>query len=199
MAFDPFVTQWIKRLKDGDDAATELVWGEYFEKLVRLARRRLADASRREADEEDIALSAFQSFFAGVKEGRFPKLDDRNDLWKILVVITTRKTHAHRRRNTAQKRGGGEVRGDSVFQMVDKDSGFHQVEGSEPSPDLAAEVADECLRLLDDLGDEKLREVALCKLTGYTNEEIATKLGCTPRTIERKLELIRSKWKEFAP
>ena len=57
-----------------------------------------------------------------------------------------------------------------------------------------AELADECQRLLDSLGSAELAQVALWKMEGYANEEIAAKLGCVPRTVERKLRLIRSLW-----
>ena len=46
---------------------------------------------RRAADEEDVALSAFDSFCRGAEQGRFPQLDGRDDLWHLLVVITVRK------------------------------------------------------------------------------------------------------------
>lgn len=41
-------------------------------------------------------------------------------------------------------------------------------------------------------GDDQLRAVALWKREGYNNEEIAVKLGCVPRTVERKLRAMRS-------
>jgi DNA-directed RNA polymerase specialized sigma24 family protein len=67
--------------------------------------------------------------------------------------------------------------------------------GQEPSPEFAAQVAEECQRLLARLQDAELRAVAVWKMEGYTHEEIAAKLGCVPRTIDRKLATIRSIWK----
>ena len=90
-------------------AATERLWGRYFDRLARLARERLRAVPRTVADEEDIALSAFDSFFAGVERGRFPRLDDRDDLWGILVTIARRKAADHAERQSRQKRGGGRV------------------------------------------------------------------------------------------
>ena len=58
------------------------------------------------ADEEDAALDAFNSFLAGVVRGRFPQLNDRDDLWRLLVVLTVRKAIGQRRDLTRQKRGG---------------------------------------------------------------------------------------------
>jgi len=66
--------------------------------------------------------------------------------------------------------------------------------GDEPTPEFAAQVAEECQRLLGRLGDAELRSVALWKMEGYTNEEIAARLNCVPRTVQRKLGLIRTLW-----
>ena len=109
------VTQWVLRLADGDSAAAQAIWERYFENLVRLASRKLKGVPRREADEEDVVLSAMASFCRGAAAGRFPDLADRQDLWKLLVTITARKAVAQMKRHYAQKRGGGAVRGESVF------------------------------------------------------------------------------------
>jgi DNA-directed RNA polymerase specialized sigma24 family protein len=132
-----------------------------------------------------------------VAEGRFPQLNDRHDFWKVLATITSRKATAQRRREGRQKRGGGRVRGESAFIKpggLDQNAGIEGVLADEPTPAFAAQVADECRHLLDDLADESIRTIAVWKMEGYTNTEIADKLGCAPRTVERKLERIRAKW-----
>src|SRR5205085_531840 len=93
----------------GDAAAVQGLWERYFRRLVALARKKLADAPRRAADEEDVALSAFDSFCRNAERGLFPQLLDRDSLWRLLVVITARKS-AHLRRDEGRaKRGGGAV------------------------------------------------------------------------------------------
>ena len=191
------VTQWIGRLSDGDEAAVQVIWEQYFEKLVRLARRRMEKAPRRVADEEDVALSAMQSFCQGAKAGRFPRLHDRHDLWKLLVTITVRKVFAQMKRQKAAKRGGGAVRGESVFvrnDNPDEVNGLAQVLGEEPTPELACQVAETCGLMLSALEDDELRQVAMLKMEGYSNEDIAEELDCVVRTVERKLARIRQKW-----
>jgi hypothetical protein len=76
------ITHWIGALKQGDPAAAQRLWNVYFYRLVVLARARLRDVPRRAADEEDVALSAFDSFCRGAERGRFAQLDDRDDLWQ---------------------------------------------------------------------------------------------------------------------
>ena len=112
---DVQISVWIERLAAGDQRAPEVIWHQYFEKIQRFAKRRLRDMPRRSADEQDVALSAFNSFFQAAKEDKFPKLNDRDDLWKLLITITARKVSAQQRKHFAEKRGGGRVSGESVF------------------------------------------------------------------------------------
>jgi DNA-directed RNA polymerase specialized sigma24 family protein len=196
---DESVTQWIERLAGGDEDAAQRIWERYCEQLVHTARKKLGAASRRVSDEEDVALSAFDSFCRGISAGRFPRLDDRQDLWKMLLTITTRKATAQWRREHAQKRGGGAVRGESVFLKAgseEQDVDIDAVPGDDPAPDYAVLVAEECEHLLDALGDDALRKVALMKLEGYSNVEIKQELGCSIATVERKLTRIREKWEQ---
>jgi len=53
---------------------------------------------------------------------------------------------------------------------------------------------------LDFPGDVELRRVAVGKMEGHSNEEIAGQIGRSPTTVERKLRLIQSIWeKEITP
>lgn len=189
------ITRWIEQVKDGDAAAANDLWQRYYRRLVGLARKKLRQAPRRVADEEDVVLEAFDSFYRGAEKGRFPKLDDRDDLWQVLVMITARKAANQLKRQARQKRGGGQVGGESVFRQGDDESwGIDQVVGSEPTPEFAAHVTAQCRELIELLDDPTLRVVALSKLEGYTNEEIAAALDCKVRTVERKLQMIRRVW-----
>jgi DNA-directed RNA polymerase specialized sigma24 family protein len=190
MDWEGSVTCWIDQLKAGDQDAARPVWERYFSRLVTLARKRLQGTRRAAVDEEDVALSAFDSFCRAAEQGRFPKLEDRDDLWRLLVVITERKALDLARDQRRQKRGGGIVLGESGL------GGLAQLPAREPTPAFAALMAEQCQLLLDRLGDEGLRSLALLKMEGYTNEEIARKQGCALRTVERKLGLIRSIWEE---
>jgi RNA polymerase sigma factor (sigma-70 family) len=192
------VTHWIHRLQDEEPAAAQKLWERYYRRLVGLARKRLRTARRRVADEEDAVLAAFDSFFRGARQGRFPRLTDRDDLWRLLVVITARKAIDLRKRELRLKEGGGKVRGDSVFPdgSGSDEAGFEQVVGPEPSPEFAAQVAEEYQRLLDMLPDEELRSIAMWRMESYTNEEIAARLECRVPTVERRLRLIRKHWQK---
>ena len=197
------VTGWLGDLKRGDEDAARHLWERYFTDLVKVAGRQLANTPRRVADEEDIALSVFDSLCGGVTRGRFPNLNDRNDLWQVLLMITRQKSIDHRRRERCQKRGGGEVRGESVFRrpgQPDEDQGLDLLLGEAPTPAFLAQMQEQIQRLFGMLRDDTLRTVALRRMEGYTIREIGQELGMATRAVDRKLRLIREKWaKELRP
>ena len=105
------VTHWIGDLKAGDQRAVQPLWDRYFGQLVERARAELCALRSPMAvsDEEDVALSAFHSLYEGMRQGRFPRLDDRDDLWRLLVHLTACKALDRHRQECRQKRGGGAV------------------------------------------------------------------------------------------
>ena len=171
-------------LKESDDRAAvddavRALWERYFDRLVRLARVRLRNAKSAMVDQEDVALSALKSFCRRAAAGQFPCLDDRQDLWRILMTIAARNAAGVFRRAGRCTQDGGAL--DVIF-------------GREPSPELAATVADEVQRLLKSLPSDGYRTIALKKLEGYTNDEISASLGCTTKNVEYKLRKIRAAW-----
>jgi DNA-directed RNA polymerase specialized sigma24 family protein len=198
------VTHWLGALRGGDLDASQPLWERYFARLVGLARARLRTSRSPGAaeDEEDAALSAFDSFCRAATHGRFPRLDDRDDLWRILVAITERKATDQVRRARRQKRGGGRVHSEGELaagSSYDQPAGFDAIAGPEPTPEFVAEFAEEYRSLFEVLRDKDLRRIAVWKLEGHTVDEIAAKLGCARRTVARRLELIRTLWRARAP
>ena len=202
------ISRWMLILRSGGAAsvapdadaesverAARALWERYFRRMVGLARSKLLASRNRDAavDEEDIALSAFESFCGGAALGRFPDLFDRDDLWRLLVVITSRKASSESRRRNRQKRGAGMVRNESAFD--DEDELLARAVGVEPTPESAAIVVEQYQRLLDLLGDDTLRKVAVWRMEGFQSDEIAEKHGCARRTVARQLALIRTIWR----
>jgi DNA-directed RNA polymerase specialized sigma24 family protein len=186
MASSDAITLWIAEVKEGRRDAVARLLERYFQRLTGLARLRLRGQPELAGYEEDVALSAFTSLCLGAERGLFPRLLDREDLWHLLGVITVRKAIDLLRRRRPEPPAEEE----DLEQLLSRD----------PEPELAAEVADEYRRLFDGLGDPQLRAVALWKIEGYKNEEIAQKLGCVVRSVERKLQCIRALWaEEFRP
>ena len=181
------VTTWIGELRQGNTAAAQQLWERYYGQLLQFARGKLRGNLRRAADEEDVALSAFFSFCQTA--ARFPRLNNRDDLWQVLIMLTARKAAHERRRQQAQKRGG-----DKNSPVAEQE--LDAVVGTEPTPEFAAMIAEEFEMLLKRLPDEGLRQIARLRLEDYSNAEIAAQLQCSERTVERRLALIRAVWEE---
>jgi DNA-directed RNA polymerase specialized sigma24 family protein len=192
------VTRWLREFKAGDAAAAQRLWERYFADLVRLARARLRKAPRAAEDEEDVALSAFGAFCTAAAQGRYPCLDDRYDLWRVLVTVTKNKASDLRRRQRRLKRGSGRVAPEADVAGPEGDLLDHLV-GTAPTPEFAAMVAEEYRLRLAALPEAALRRVAEMKLEGYSNEEIARRLGLGLRSVVRKLDRIRRTWLGEAP
>jgi DNA-directed RNA polymerase specialized sigma24 family protein len=195
MSSEGSISHCIRLLKAGEEAAAQQLWERYFQRLVELARARLPSAARRAADEEDVALSAFESFYQRAMRGQFPQLNDRDELWQLLVVITVRKAIDLVHHENRPIRGSGRVLPLSELAELNPEG----LLGAEPTPEFAVQIAEECARLYNRLGNDSLRAVALWKLEGYTNGEIAAKLGCVTQTVERKLRAIRQLWAREIP
>jgi len=185
------VTRALDDLKAGENpnTAAQKLWEHAFHKLVPMARRMLRNTPRCAGDEEDIAIAAFESLCDGAAHGDFPNLDSRDNLWRVLYTITLRKVIAQKAHEMAQKRGAGRI--------IDADLGAVADQG--PTPEFAASMVDELRFRLNVLRDDSLRQVALLLLEGSSNEEIATRLECSARTVERKRSLIRKAWEREQP
>jgi RNA polymerase sigma factor (sigma-70 family) len=190
------ITCWLEGVRRGDPLAAEELWNRCFPELVRFAREKLRAVPRRAADEEDVALSAMDSFCRALQKGRLGDLADRNDFLRLVLRMTARKAADLIRRQTTQRRGEGHVRGDSALDGLDSASGKHPLADDACAPELAAMVADEVRHLLAVLDDAELEAVALAKAEGATNEEIAERFRCSKRTVARRLRLIRAIWEE---
>lgn len=202
MSREHSVSELLERLQQEDSEPVRMLWNRFIGRLINAARRGLRDLPRRAVDEEDVALSAFESFVRGARERRFEKLDSREDLWQLLAMLAERKAIDTLKRELAEKRGGGKVRGESVFENLLSDAsvgGIGQVADPspiEPSQEVLALFTDEVRNRLNALQDDSLANVAMAKLEGLENREIAQRLGMALRTVERKLQLIRRKWTE---
>ncbi len=186
------ITGWYNALQGGNRAAAQQLWERFAQRLIALARLRLRPAVRQAADEEDAVLSAFDSFCRAAEQGRFPNLQDRDGLWQLLVAITLRKVSDQIVHEQRQKRGSGAVLRQT--DLLGEGSSMDEILSREPTPEMAAEMTEQCQRLLNLLDDDELRAIALLKLEGFTDVEAAERLGCARSTIQRRLKLIRGLW-----
>lgn len=190
---DGSVTMMIHQLRSDDprlrEEAARIVWERYFRELLGLARRHLSGQVRARVDEEDVLQSVYASVCRRQGRGEFD-LAGRDDLWKLLVTITLRKARNAARREVAGRR---DVRRDS---HGDEGRPLADIAALSPTPDEAVALAEAVQLRLAALPDATLRVVALDRLEGHSNREIAASLGCTERSVERKLNLIRALWRD---
>lgn len=186
---DGSITLFFNQLKLGDEAAALGLWSHFFPRLTGLARKTLAGRPQRVADAEDAVQCVFASFFQHVRAGEF-EIADRGDLWNLLGLITTRKARAQVRRELAEKRGGGRIVEERALTGPQGNPlPLDQAAAAAATGDFDLHVVEllECL-------DPALREIAVLRMLGFLNREIADRLQCTERKVERKLRLIRLAW-----
>jgi RNA polymerase sigma factor (sigma-70 family) len=184
----------IDRLKKGDHDALTPLWKRYFPRLAALARRHLDKRMRRVVDGEDVAATALESFCTKAERGEFTQLHDRADLWSLLVAITMHKVTDERRRQRRGKRTVDRTIGDADFDPFETRDRWDNVPDPELSPEDVVMMEDQIGHLLYQLKTDELRTVAILRLYGYTVPEIAERMRCVTRTVERRLEGIRDIW-----
>lgn len=178
------VTNWIGAVREGDSVAATALWSQYFDQLMRQARRRMSTLPTSTYDEEDAAISTFRVLCEKLQAGAYPDLADRDELWQLLLTILIRKINRRAAYENADKRQQPILlTSDHSDELADLDW-----------QTLTTESAEECRQLLASLDDPHLEQVAVWKLEGFTNDEIAIKLNRTRRTVQRMLGLIRHTW-----
>ena len=179
------VTRWIHELKKGDCAAAELLWQFLQARLIALASRQVGFAVS--YDQEDVALDAFATLCEGIRDGRY-EIVNRNALWSLLGVITINGARKRSRDEKRLRRGG------SFSRIANNDQTLNSITTNELSPEDSYFAMEECKRMLSILPSEDLKRLAVLKVDGYTNEELAEILNCTRRSVQRRLKLIREIW-----
>lgn len=188
------ISLYMRKLKEGNEQAAEQLWLECYPRLIQLARKRLEGVAPKMADEEDVVLSALKSFCKAAQMGRFPDMKDRDDLWRILFAMTSRKI-VDLQRYEARRPATGE----SAWQSPsNEEGGIHELPADPSEEAVATRLAEELEANLGTLSPD-LRNLAVAKLEGYTNVEIAERFGVALRTVERRLHLIRRIWEDADP
>lgn len=194
MANQESVSQWIEHLRRGDEEAAAQLWQRYFDRMVQAAQGRLHHFKLGVVDEEDVALSAFDSFCRGAAEGRFEELKNRHNLWALLLTITAQKAIDHIRREHRQRRGSGKVVRESELDESPHQTTLDDILSQGPTPEFLALMDEIYAKLMSHLRDDTLRAIVKWKLEAYENNEIAAFLGISVHTVGRKLRIIRLAW-----
>lgn len=179
------ISVWLSQMKRGDREGVDPIFVRYFGRLAALAANKLRMRPDLAGMEEDVALSALKSLCLGAEKGRYSKVNDRDDLWRLLACMTVRKTI-----DLMRKRGMG---------LALDENDYERLFAQELSPADLVEVNEHIEMMLNKLEDPTFQKIVLWKVEGYSNREIAERLSTVERTVERKLHRIRLLWQDMKP
>jgi DNA-directed RNA polymerase specialized sigma24 family protein len=187
------VTGWVRQARSGDEEAARKLWERYFHRIVDVARARLG--MRRAAfDEEDVALSSFDRVMRALRLDLVNAPADRFEFWGLLTLNLRRRLADRRKMEGAVKQGGGRDSEKPTRRCHRSNESLDRLPARVDDPQIAAAMAETCRLLLGSLQDEELEQVAVWKLEGLTDDEIAAKLCYSRRTVQRMLRNIRTLW-----
>lgn len=186
------ITQWLQRLHSGEADAAKEIWNRYYPRVVRLAALQLIKSDDRSIDEEDVAQSTFRTVYLAVMNGKYPDIEDRRDLWRLLLVSTLNRVRRHYRDRHTFKRSANE--------LVTQDQSRRRLIMEISGPDAQAEMADLIETLFRRLDQEdptgELRQIALLKLEEHSASAIARRLKRRKNHVLQRIRLIRILWEE---
>ena len=188
------ITRILTSTQAVDEAGAEAIWNEFLPRLLAVIESRLRDMPKRVVDRDDIAQNAMHSLFKGLQGQQFESVSNCDELWRLLVTITVRKVNRQRRRSLAAKRGGGKVRGESVFENENNAYGINQILDANSLPQSAEEILQTYREMLPTITDEASVQTLLLRMEGYSNAEIADRLKCSVSRVEQRMAKIRRTW-----
>ncbi len=183
--------QMINGLRDGDQEACSDFWNKYGPMLQGVAQKQLSDRLQRRVGSDDVVQSACRTFFRRVSSGQF-ELPDADALWRLMCAITLTKARRAARDHSRLKRGMAK---EQYLDSSPTDSVGKRVElpGNEQTPLDAAEFSDQMDKLLSNLSPQECVVLDM-KLQNHTNDEIASHMNCSERTVRRLHNQIRARW-----
>lgn len=199
---DASVTMYLKDVKAGRREAFDAICDLLRPRVERAVSRQLRGL--RSADPEGVTSSVFRYFWVVTDRGDFSEDDfqESRELWAYLMRVAKHKVRDHARYGKSQKRDVRRTRGeDSVWHRTRSEggNGFDTVPSGGPTPAERAASAEALTEFLASLPDDVLRDVAVLRMEGYSVEEVATRVGVSPRTVKRKLQRLRDHWTERLP
>lgn len=168
----------------GDEAASRQLFDRYLVRLTALARTRISPKLATRFDADDVVMSAYRSFFVGLRNEALV-VENSRDLWQILLQVTLRKLYRQVARHTAAKRN---VRREQS--AIPTDGIAMEALARDATPAEAVALADE-LQWIQAQLPPVARRIFELRLQGSEILEIATELGINERTVRRWLARVK--------
>jgi DNA-directed RNA polymerase specialized sigma24 family protein len=200
----------------GETIALEILIDRFHGKMVEMANwyfRRL-QMENAAYDGEGAVNLTLAKLFRRAQDGELQSIETGADFWKLFSGVLKSEIRETRDRDAARKRGGpgshergpGRVRGERHAPVAAMPrQGFRRsatpLESLDSRQPPLAELVLMMLEVeefLQRIDDPTNRKIATMKLDGYTNREIARVLGLKKKTVERKLENIRTTYFKYS-
>lgn len=182
---DPDITRWLSRARDDDEFAFEKLFGFYIGHLREFLRHRLTAQDRAEGFEEDLASESMAAIWEDLTAGRFGHVKDREEFWFAMMRVAMSRAMDRRRYLRRKKR---------LFKVIEAIETYFDF-CVEPSAD---EDTFDFLEVWEGftkaLPDDQYREIIQLKMDGLDVEAIAEMIDVVPRTIFRKLAIMKNRW-----
>lgn len=174
-------TDFIQRIRAGDDQAAEELVRRYEPLIRREVRLRMEDERLNRAfDSMDVCQSVLASFFVRAAIGEYD-LDEPQNLVRLLVTMARNKLASKARLEHRQRRDNRRV-------TVTDPEVMEKLTDGEPSPSEILSHRELLDRMRASLTDEE-REIADLRGQGLAWEQVAARLGGSGNT--RRMQLTR--------
>jgi eukaryotic-like serine/threonine-protein kinase len=172
---EPKSHELVDQFAAGQAEAARVIFDRYVARVLALARSRIGSKLQRRIDPEDVAHSAFRSFFVHAKDHEY-QLAQSGDLWRLLAGITLNKLYGQIEKHTAAKRHIGLEDANEVA--------LSSLAAREPSGVEVVAMAEQLGLIMASLSADE-RQVLELSLRGQSVEAIASGIGKSERTVRR--------------
>ncbi len=186
---DPDITHWWSRARHGDEEAFAKLFDCYIGRLQLYVRRSPTKQDRADGFDEDLASETMTNVWLGITQGRFGNVSNRDELWFTMMSIAKSRALDRRKFLHRKKR---------LFGIPGQLATFFQGRVDFRLPSDEFEFLEVWEKFTTTLPNDEYREIARKRMDGMKVNEIATKLESVPKSVRRKLGIIRGEWEAFA-
>lgn len=172
---------------------------EFFEtclpKLLEIIKYQLRGINPGHFDEQDIAQTVMRTLLRMIREGSNNVPEEGKEMLRFLTGIARHKLSDRQRKHFSKKNNEGKlIQGSALASGAEaRTIGLDEIGITDISQsETARQIVDDLEELLTKLDRNDLKLLVQWALEGLTQKEMAERLGCALRTIEKKWQLIKT-------